>query len=180
MLLQKKYSEEKERLMKQLEAIDTCALTTDFWSSADTHSYYITVTCHFTDALWELHSCVLVTYWVSVGYTAENIAAELKEIACDWKIEEKISCIVSDSAANMVTAAGSCIVTDSAANMVAAAGSCIVTDSAANMVAAAGLTGRRHLPCFAHTFKPYSSGINRTRSSPLWALTERYKYCKIL
>ena len=58
----KKYSEEKERLMKQLEAIDTCALTTDFWSSADTHSYYITVTCHFTDALWELHSCVLVTY----------------------------------------------------------------------------------------------------------------------
>ena len=116
--------------MKQLEAIDTCALTTDFWSSADTHSCYITVTSHFTDALWELHSCVLVTYRVSVGHTVENTAAELKEIACDWKIEENVSCIV-------------------------------------NMVAAAGLTGRRHLPCFAHTFKPYSSGINRTRSSPL-------------
>ena len=54
---------------------------------------------------------------------------------CDWKIEEKIFCIV----------------TDSAANMVAAAGSCIVTDSAANMVAAARLRGWRHLPCFAHT-----------------------------
>ena len=36
--------------MKQLEVIDTCALTTDFWSSADTHSY-ITITCHFNDAL---------------------------------------------------------------------------------------------------------------------------------
>ena len=103
-VIPQEYAKEKECLMKQLEAIDTCAITTDFWSSADTHSY-ITVTCHFIDALWELHSHVLATYQVNIAHTAENVAAELKEIASHWKIEEKISCIISDNAANMVAAA---------------------------------------------------------------------------
>ena len=35
---------------------------------------------------------------------SQNVAAELKEIASHWKIEEKISCIVSDNAANIVAA----------------------------------------------------------------------------
>ena len=77
-----------------------CSLTTDFWSSCNSQSY-ITVTCHFID---ELRSYCLNTYQVKLAHTAENIASELKVIAQQWNITDKISCVVSDNAANIVAA----------------------------------------------------------------------------
>ena len=103
-LLPEQYTCAKEQLREQLKTTETCAITTDFWSSSNTHSY-ITVTCHFINDLWELQSHILATYQVVMDHTAENIAAELKKITSEWGISEKISCIVTDNAANMVAAA---------------------------------------------------------------------------
>ena len=103
-LLPEKYEAAKAKLMLKLEQVDTCAVTTDFWTSASTEGY-VTITCHYLDSSWELKSCVLATYQVKMQHTAENIAAELKKVANDWCITNKISCIVTDSAANMTAAA---------------------------------------------------------------------------
>ena len=103
-LLLSRYESAKEKLKQQLEEAESCAITTDFWRSSSAQSY-ITVTCHFIDKLWELHSFVLCTYQVTMSHTAENIAAELKNVASDWNIAHKIYCLVTDNASNMVAAA---------------------------------------------------------------------------
>ena len=98
------YSSAKEQLHQQLEEVETCSITTDFWSSCNAQSY-ITVTCHYFNQSWELKSCVLATCQVKMDHTAENIKTELKRITGEWNITDKISCIVTDSAANMIAAA---------------------------------------------------------------------------
>ncbi|CAB4027116.1 zinc finger BED domain-containing 1-like [Paramuricea clavata] len=65
----------------------------------------MTVTCHFIDGSWQLENCVLETSHLRVAHTAENIAAELKRIAQEWNISEKVVALVTDNAANAVAAA---------------------------------------------------------------------------
>lgn len=101
-LLPAKYDACAETLLSLLETVESCSLTTDFWTSKATESY-ITVTCHFVDN-WELKSCVLSTYQVTGSHTAEKIASELKLVAEKWKIVGKITCVVTDNASNMTAA----------------------------------------------------------------------------
>ena len=103
-LLPTHYTSAKETLLQQLREVDACAITTDFWSSCNAESY-ITVTCHFLTPEWELKSCVLATCQVKMDHTAENISAELIKIANEWGIADKICCIITDNAANMMAAA---------------------------------------------------------------------------
>ena len=103
-LLPDRYTSAREKLFQQLRDVKTCSVTTDFWSSSNAQSY-ITVTCHFLNEDWVLQSCVLATYQVTIRHTAENIAAELKQIANEWGVNDKICCIVTDNAANMIAAA---------------------------------------------------------------------------
>ena len=70
------YETAKEKLLIQISQIKTCAITTDFWTSASSESY-ITVTCHFLTSTWELDSHILNTYQVKMQHTGDNIAAEL-------------------------------------------------------------------------------------------------------
>ena len=44
------------------------------------------------------------THRVTGSHNAVKIASELQSIASKWKITEKISCIVTDNAVNMVAA----------------------------------------------------------------------------
>ena len=97
------YETAKEKLLIQLSQIKTCAVTTDFWTSASSESY-ITVTCHFLTSTWELDSHILNTYQVKMQHTGDNIAAELMKVADNWKISDKITRAVTDSASNMKAA----------------------------------------------------------------------------
>ena len=103
-LLPEKYEVAKADLMLELEQVDTCAVTTNFWTSASMEGY-VMITCHYLVSSWELKSCVLATYQVKMWHTAKNVAAEFKKVANDWNITNKISCIVTNSAANMTAAA---------------------------------------------------------------------------
>ena len=104
LLLTQRYETTKGSIMKELQEIESVAITTDFWTSRNTESY-ITVSCHFIDQLWGLKSYILSTYQVKMSHTAENIASELKAITDKWGITAKITCIVTDNAANIVAAA---------------------------------------------------------------------------
>ena len=103
-LLPNRYMSQRDNLQHQLAEVEACSLTTDFWSSCNTESY-ITVTCHYLASSWELKSCVLATYQVRMNHTAENISTELMKIAADWNITDKVCCIVTDNASNMLAAA---------------------------------------------------------------------------
>ena len=52
----------------------------------------------------QLCSKVLETLYVQRDHTAHNLAEELKKIAREWEITEKICCIITDNAANIVAA----------------------------------------------------------------------------
>ncbi len=102
-LLPDHYEKTKQELKAKLAEAKYCAITTDLWTSRATEGY-ITVTCHFISSSWELHSAVLATLFVDTAHTAENLAAELMSITTEWEITEKIVCVVTDNACNIVAA----------------------------------------------------------------------------
>lgn len=78
-MLPQRYESIKYSLLGQLDSVQHCALTSDLWTSCQTIGY-ITVTCHFIDTSWHLHSKVLTTTNLSKDHKAEYIADELKRI----------------------------------------------------------------------------------------------------
>ena len=62
------------------------------------------MTSHFITGDWKLQSAVLETFEFNTDHTASNIAANLKRVANDWGIDEKVVCVVTDNASNMTAA----------------------------------------------------------------------------
>ncbi|XP_065650273.1 E3 SUMO-protein ligase ZBED1-like [Hydra vulgaris] len=81
------------------------APTTDFWTSTNNESY-CGITGHWIGSEWKLTSVALACINVEERHTADNVASFYEEFAATWNIAEKISCIVTDSARNMVAAIG--------------------------------------------------------------------------
>ena len=92
-------------LHHELEAIPHIGLTTDIWTSNQTRSYCC-VTIHYITKLWELKSAVLETFEFSIDHTAGNIASELLQVASAWNVAEKVVCVITDNASNMIVAIG--------------------------------------------------------------------------
>ena len=102
-IIPQKYEEMKRKLLGELEKLKYCALTTDIWTSRQTMGY-ITITCHYIDSSWSLHSVILITTNMQKDHTAESIADELKAATDEWGITQKIVAVVTDNAANIVAA----------------------------------------------------------------------------
>ena len=100
-LLPERYRSAKVELVAELDEVNTCSITTTSWSSTGTQTF-ITVTCHFLSK--SLKSHVLPTYQVMIEHTADNIAAELKKVADEWGITDKVTCVVTDNTSNMKAA----------------------------------------------------------------------------
>ena len=62
------------------------------------------MTCHYFTSQWELRSVVLKTVHVTTRHTSENLAAILSGITNEWKITNKVACVVTDNANNMTGA----------------------------------------------------------------------------
>lgn len=102
-MLEESYTEVCTQLKIELSQIEYVAITFDAWTSVATESY-VTVTCHFVDKDFCLKSAVLSTKPLpEVNHTAHNLSEALKAIFSEWEINEKITCIVSDNANNMIS-----------------------------------------------------------------------------
>ena len=99
-----KFEEMKAQVKTQINSAAHVCLTTNIWTSRTTEGY-ITFTCHFISESWQMLSFVLETFNLCLSHTAENIAAELLQIADEWNITEKVVAIATDNAANMAAAA---------------------------------------------------------------------------
>lgn len=102
-IMKEMYSDTCQKLKEILKNVNYVAITSDSWTSRATESY-LTVTCHFVTNDFEIKSSVLSTKPLENGinHTAENIAFALNAIFIEWDIQNKISCIVTDNAANML------------------------------------------------------------------------------
>ena len=72
------YSNTKEKVAIQLQAVDHFASTTDMWSSVGSKPY-ISYTVHFIDKEWQLQSLALSMHFLPEDHTAPIISEALKE-----------------------------------------------------------------------------------------------------
>jgi len=86
-----------------METVDAVTLTTDSWTSATTENY-LAVTAYYLDRDYTLRSCVLECVKFSEQHTADNLANELLRVTREWKVENKVVVVVTDNAANIVSA----------------------------------------------------------------------------
>ncbi|RXN19409.1 zinc finger BED domain-containing 1-like protein [Labeo rohita] len=76
---------------------------TDMWTSLTMESY-LGVTCHYTDSNTELGSVVLGVSKFPKSHTADNIKKALSDLISDWGLTGSVAAMVTDNAANMVSA----------------------------------------------------------------------------
>ncbi|CAH1104318.1 unnamed protein product [Psylliodes chrysocephalus] len=93
------YDSLKLKLQKIIDEVSYVALTTDAWTCTFTTESYLTLTCHFINS--DLQSCILETKKIEGSHTAANLANIIEEILQEWKLCDKVICIITDNAANM-------------------------------------------------------------------------------
>ena len=94
----KLYKREKEKLKQQLENVPgRICLTTDVWQSCTTEGY-ISLTAHFVDDKWNLHSRVLNFSHFPPPHSGVFLADKMFNFLKEWGIEKKIFSITVDNA----------------------------------------------------------------------------------
>ena len=101
--LRKLYDDKVKQLKSILDSTNSCALTTDIWTSRTTQGF-LTLTCHFIDDNCVQKAFVLETVRLNDAHTGENIKNELEKITNKWSITDKVVCTTTDSGSNIVLA----------------------------------------------------------------------------
>ncbi|KAK0156243.1 Zinc finger BED domain-containing protein 1 [Merluccius polli] len=100
-MVKAKYEEEKQKAKLQLQSVTAVSLTSDMWTSINMDAY-LALTCHYIDASTTLRSTVLGVEYFPDKHTAVNLAAVITSLMEEWGIGAKVTCLVTDGAANML------------------------------------------------------------------------------
>lgn len=101
-LLPALYEKHVQLVKDELKKTNYVGLTSDLWTSRQTKGF-LTVTANFIDTEWERRSVVLQTVRMMKDHTAENLANEMREICSEWEISNKVCCVVTDNAPDIVS-----------------------------------------------------------------------------
>ncbi|CAH0555103.1 unnamed protein product [Brassicogethes aeneus] len=93
------YNNVMTKIQKKVEAASALSLSTYGWTSS-----YIAIVAHFVDNDTKLQSALLGCVNFNDRHTSLNLCNFLKEVMSDWNISHKIAAIISDNAANIVSA----------------------------------------------------------------------------
>ena len=99
-LLKKKYSTVKNKVLEKLSKTETINLTIDLWSNCQMKSY-LGITGHYISEQWILESVMLGCNRVIGRHTSNNILSWYEEIVAEFGISSKVRHIVTDSGANI-------------------------------------------------------------------------------
>lgn len=100
-LLPDTYKATKTKVIQKLEICDTMvSLTMDIWTSLSNHSY-LGITVHFIDSTFRADSAILATREMKGSTSAIEIQSQVKNVKEEFKIEQKIRCIVTDGGSNV-------------------------------------------------------------------------------
>ncbi|KAJ7983682.1 hypothetical protein DPEC_G00374110 [Dallia pectoralis] len=91
----------KEAAREQLQEVAAVSLTSDMWTSLNMDAF-LAVTCHFINDNDKLCTILLGVEHFPKSHTAENLATGHIKIMEEWGIKDKVKCLVTDAAANMI------------------------------------------------------------------------------
>ncbi|KRT78170.1 hypothetical protein AMK59_7458 [Oryctes borbonicus] len=100
-LLTREYSKAIEKLRALLNATENVCLTIDAWTSV-TNESYVGVTAHFITQNWIFYSCLLDCFYCEKDHAAFHLCSDLRRIASEWGLSDKVYAITTVNAANMV------------------------------------------------------------------------------
>lgn len=100
-MVEAKYESAKEKAKAKVEKVAAVSLTSDMWTSINMDAY-LAVTCHFVGEKTRLSSVLLGVQAFPQSHTAENIARVEASLMEEWGITNKVTCMVTDGAPNMV------------------------------------------------------------------------------
>ncbi|XP_039661199.1 E3 SUMO-protein ligase ZBED1-like [Perca fluviatilis] len=98
------YKETKAKVMESMCKASRVAITSDAWTSVATESY-VTITAHYVSEDWQIVSHVLQTRAVYESHTGAHMAGLLLNVVEEWQLTDKSVVLVTDNAANMISAA---------------------------------------------------------------------------
>ncbi|XP_037503192.2 E3 SUMO-protein ligase ZBED1-like, partial [Rhipicephalus sanguineus] len=93
----------KQKVASQIDSATAVALTSDCWTSRAQDSY-ITVTAHTLDSEWKSQAFTLATEAMQERHTGENIMQRMQEVIAVWKLDGKVTAVVTDNASNGIKA----------------------------------------------------------------------------
>ncbi|XP_037637100.1 zinc finger BED domain-containing protein 4-like [Sebastes umbrosus] len=96
-----KYTSAKEKAKAIVQKVAAVSLISDMWTSINVDAY-LAVTCHFVDENTRLRSVMLGVLKFPLTHTAENLACVKASLMEEWGITNKVTCLVTDGAANMI------------------------------------------------------------------------------
>ncbi|XP_055850488.1 E3 SUMO-protein ligase ZBED1-like [Episyrphus balteatus] len=105
-LIPRMFSETKAKVQEMLASVESVCVTTDGWTSM-TQQSYIGMTVHFIQEGLEslvLRSNLLGCIPYDQSHTSRNLGNLLKSELQAWGLESKVTCVVTDNAANIVGA----------------------------------------------------------------------------
>ena len=94
------HKDQSVKLKAELERVPYVTVTTELWATPITEGF-LTVSVHYLDKEWKMHSSVLETCKITEAHTQDTIAEELSRIFQNWGILGKITCVVIDNSANI-------------------------------------------------------------------------------
>ena len=97
------YKVGKDKLKRELEDVKHIALTSDCWTSKQNYPY-IDLTAHYLNSNFQIRNLNLAVRHILGGHHSENLAKYMKNIIKEYKIDSKISFIVTDNASSVVNA----------------------------------------------------------------------------
>ena len=100
-MVAKKYEEERERVKMEVQQAVAVSITADMWTSVNMEAY-LALTCHYINENMQLCTSVLRVQYFPQSHTADNLARVTRGMMDDWAITNKVKCLVTDAAANMI------------------------------------------------------------------------------
>ncbi|XP_015232424.1 PREDICTED: zinc finger BED domain-containing protein 1-like [Cyprinodon variegatus] len=100
-MVEEKFESAKQKAKAKVGEVAAVSLTTDMWTFMNMDAY-LAVMCHFLDDKARLNTVLLGVQSFPQSHTAENIACVKKSMMEEWGISNKVTCVVTDGAPNMV------------------------------------------------------------------------------
>ncbi|XP_070403946.1 E3 SUMO-protein ligase ZBED1-like isoform X2 [Nothobranchius furzeri] len=102
-MMAKKHAEELERVKRGVQQAVAVSITADMWTSLNMEAY-LALTCHYINDNMQLCTSVLGVKHFPQSHTADNLTQVKRGMKDDWAITNKVRCLVTDAAPNMMAA----------------------------------------------------------------------------
>jgi len=94
-----------DKVTEELAAVPHISITTDIWTSVSNEAY-LSFTASYIDPTWKLKTPTLAALFLEERHTQAVIADSLRDVACQWNVNDKVVACVHDGAANIRDAGG--------------------------------------------------------------------------